>query len=52
MLKRARVLWLLGVLKVTRKTIYCTCNVILRRVRVTIVDMEKQTILHILRACL
>ena len=30
----------------------CTCNITLRRVRVTIIAVEKRQALHILRVCL
>jgi hypothetical protein len=40
------------VLIVTRLAVYCTYNVTVRRVRVTIVAVEKQYTLHVLNVCL
>jgi hypothetical protein len=36
---------------VTRQTMYCRCNVTMWLVLATIVTVEKQKVLHILRVC-
>ena len=43
--------YLSDVTAIPNETVKCTCNVTLRRVRATIVAVEKQQVLHILSVC-